>query len=124
MISNLVFSVNILQFITESIRSALDESKYVCGIFVDLQKAVDTVNHKILLDKLHHYGIRGIMNEWFKSYLQGRKQIVSINRADSELRELKHGVPQGSVLGPISHLQNDLNTCISNSKVYHFADDN
>ena len=117
MIFNLVFVVNI--------RSALDESKYVWGIFVDLQKAFDTVNHDILLNKLNHYGIRGKMNEWFKSYLQGRKQIVIINGAGSELRELKHGVPQDSVLGPLLFLIyiNDLNTCISNSKVSHFADD-
>ena len=84
MISNLVF--------TESIRSVLDESKYVCGIFVDLQKAFDTFNHKILLDKLHHYGMHGNMNEWFESYSPGRKQIISIDGADSELRELKHVV--------------------------------
>ena len=90
-------TVHTLISITESIRSALDESKYVCGIFVDLQKAFDTVNHKILLDKLHHYGIHVIMNEWFKSYLQGRKQIVSINGVDSDLRELKHGVPGAQV---------------------------
>ena len=118
-------TVHALISITESIRSALDENKYVCGIFVDLQKAFDTVKHDILLDKLHHYGIRGKMNDWFKSYLQGRKQIVSVNGVDSDLRALKHGVPQGSVLGLLLFLIyiNDLNTCISNSKVYHFADD-
>ena len=117
--------VHALISITESIRSALDDSKFVCGIFVDLQKAFNTVNHNILLNKLSHYGIRGTMNEWFKSYLQGRKQIVSINGVESELRELNHGVPQGSVLGPLLFLIyiNDLNRCISNSKVYHFADD-
>ena len=118
-------TVHALISFTESIRSALDDSKFVCGIFVDLQKAVDTVNHNILLNKLSHYGIRDTMNEWFKSYLQGRKQIVSINGVESELRGLKHGVPQGSVLGPLLFLIyiNDLNRCISNSKVYHFADD-
>ena len=82
-------TVHALISITESIRSTLDESEHVCG----------TVNHDILLNKLHHYVIRGKMNEWFKSYLQGRKQIVTINGSDSELRELNHGVPQGSVLG-------------------------
>ena len=65
------------------------------------------------------------MNDWFKSYLQGRKQIVSVNGAESEVMQLNHGVPQGSVLGPLLFLIyiNDLNACISNSKVYHFADD-
>ena len=87
----------------------------VCGIFVDLQKAFDTVNHAILLDKLHR-GICGKMKEWFKSYLQERKQIVSINGADSELRELKDGVPQGSVFGPLLSL-------IYIHDLKHFADD-
>ena len=109
--------------ITEKIRRA--ESKHVCGIFVDLQKAFDTVNHNILLNKLHHYGIRGKMNDWFKSYLNERKQLVSIKGVDSGICELKHGVPQGSVLGPLLFLIyiNDLNACIRNSMVYHFDDD-
>ena len=81
-------TIHALINITECVRLALDEGKYACGIFVDLQKAFDTVNHKILLDKLSHYGIRGNMNEWFKSYLQGRNQIVSINGVESELREI------------------------------------
>ena len=111
--------------ITENIRSALDGNKLACGIFVDLQKAFDTVNHEILLEKLNYYGIRGNVNNWFKSYLQDRKQIVSINGYESDVRILKHGVPQGSVLGPLLFLLyiNDLNVCINNSKVYHFADD-
>ena len=62
--------------ITENVKSALDI--HACGIFVDLQKAFGTVNHKILLDKLSHYGIRGIANDWFSSYLSNRTQYVSI----------------------------------------------
>ena len=118
-------TVHALINITETIRKALDDSKVVCGIFVDLQKAFDTVNHEILLHKLNHYGIRGSVNDWFKSYLQGRKQIVFINGIDSEVMKLNHGVPQGSVLGPLLFLIyiNDLHACISYSKVYHFADD-
>ena len=56
--------------ITEKIRSVLDQNKVACSIFVDLQKAFDTVNHKIILEKLNYYGFRGIINFWFQSYLQ------------------------------------------------------
>ena len=111
--------------ITETIRQALDDKKMACGIFVDLQKAFDTVNHDILIAKLEHYGIRGAANEWFSSYLKNRTQYVSILGFDSSTKTIPHGVPQGSVLGPLLFLIyiNDLHSAIKNSKVFHFADD-
>ena len=111
--------------ITETIRQALDNKKFVCGIFVDLQKAFNTVNHDILIAKLEHYGIRGNANNWFSSYLNNRTQFVSILGFDSSTKPISHGVPQGSVLGPLLFLIyiNDLHLAIKNSKVYHFADD-
>ena len=86
--------------LTENIREALDNGYIGCGIFVDLQKAFDTVDHQILFSKLEYYGIWGISNTWFKSYLSNRNQFVSINGYDSELAEINCGVLQGSVLGP------------------------
>ena len=58
------------------ILQAIDNNEYTIGVFLDLAKAFDTVNHEILLTKLEHYGIRGIALEWFKNYLTNRKQIV------------------------------------------------
>ena len=69
---------NALMSITENIQSQLDQNKFWAGVFVDLKKAFDTVDHEILLKKLSHYGIRGIANEWFCSYLTKRKQYVII----------------------------------------------
>ena len=86
--------------ITENIRKALDDGNVGCGVVVDLQKAFDTVDHKILLAKLNHYGIRGVLNDWFKSYLSNHNQYLSINGYESGLAVLNCGVPQGSVLGP------------------------
>ena len=60
--------------ITETIWKALGEDDYACRIFIDLQKAFDTVNHKILIDKLNHYGIRGVGNRWFNAYLSNKSQ--------------------------------------------------
>ena len=109
----------------ENIRQALDEGYIGCGISVNLQKPFDTVDHEIILSKLDYYGIRGISNTWFKSYLSNRKQSVSINSYDSGLAEINCGVPQGSVLGPLLFLLyiNDLNQAITFFKVHHFADD-
>ena len=112
--------------IAKSIRQTLDEGSFGCGIFVDLQKAFDTVDHKILLHKLEFYGICGVCNDWFKSYLSDRKQFVSINGYNSDLMPVIYGVPQGSVLGPLLFLIyiNDLHKAIRYCKVRHFADTN
>ena len=62
--------------ISEQIKESIDNGKYGCGIFIDLKKAFDMVNHKILLMKLEHYGIRGPVLQWFETYLTDRKQFV------------------------------------------------
>ena len=93
--------------------------------FVNLHKEFDTVEHGILLSKLEHYSIHGLANDWFRSYLSTRKQYLSINGYDSNLADVKFGVPQGSVLGPLLFLIyiNDLNQALRFCKVYHFTDD-
>ena len=111
--------------ITENIRKTLDDGNIGCGVFVDLQKAFDSVDHKILLAKLNHYGIRGVSNDWFKSYLANCNQYISINGYESGLVTLNCGIPQGCVLGLFLFLLyvNDLNQAIKFCKVHHFGDD-
>ena len=111
--------------LTKNIRQALDERYVGCGIFTDLQKVFDTVDHEIILAKLNHYGIRGVSNNWFRSFLSDRQQFVSINGYDSGLTKLNCGVSQRSVLGPLLFLLyiNDLNQAIKFCKVHYFADD-
>ena len=90
-----------------------------------MQKAFDTVDHQILLAKLNHYEIRGVSNDWFKSYLSNRTQYVSINGYESCVAAINCGVPQESVLGPLRFLLyiNDLDQAIEFCKVHHFVDD-
>ena len=65
--------------ITEKIKKSLDNNEYSCGVFLDFQKAFDTVNHNIMLKKLYHYGVRGITNDWFRSYLTNRTHQTKVN---------------------------------------------
>ena len=118
-------TIHALISITEDVRQALDANNIACGVFIDLQKAFDTVDHEILLRKLQYYGIRGTANDWFQSYLINRKQYVTINGYDSKIVNMHYGVPQGSVLGPLLFLIyiNDLHTAIKFSTTRHFADD-
>jgi hypothetical protein len=109
----------------DKVSRAVDNKEYSIGIFIDLQKAFDTVNHKILLDKLSFYGIRGVTLAWFHSYLANRSQCVYLNNTFSSYGAVVCGVPQGSILGPLLFILyiNDIVHC---SKVLYFilfADD-
>ena len=77
---------------------------FACGVYLDFEKTVDAVNYEILLSKLQHYGVTGIANDWMRSFLTNRKQYTSINGYDSTPQGITHGVPQGSVLGPLLYI--------------------
>jgi Reverse transcriptase (RNA-dependent DNA polymerase) len=90
--------------VVDNIYAKLDNQEYVIGIYLDLQKAFDTVYHEILHYKLFNCGIRGVVHEWFKSYLSDIQQSTVVASTHSRLAKITCGVLQGSVLGPLLFL--------------------
>ena len=111
--------------LVDKLSQAIERNEYTVGLFLDLSKAFDTVNHHILLEKLEHYGFRGVALEWFKNYLTNRKQMVNYKSVNSDTLVVSCGVPQGSVLGPLLFLiyVNDISQSSSLLSFLLFADD-
>ena len=109
----------------DKINNAVEEKKSSTGIFLDLSKAFDTIDHNILLYKMDYYGFSGIVYEWFKSYLSNRKQYVNVNSNRSGLQHIICGVPQGSILGPLLFIIciNDITNTSDVLDFILFADD-
>ena len=120
-------TVHAVQTAIHSVTKALDTSYQCMGIFIDFSKAFDTIKHNILLDKLYHYGVRGIAHKLISSYLSNRKQFVYCdNECYSAVENISVGVPQGSVLGPLFFILyvNDIISCAESSAEFVlFADD-
>ena len=110
---------------TEKITKAIDKFNHTIGVFLDLSKAFDTIDHEILLYKLNNYGIRGRALEWFRNYLTNRKQFVCVNDQFSSMQDMNCGVPQGSLLGPLLFIIyiNDIQNSSNILSFLLFADD-
>ena len=111
--------------LTNNIASDIDRGHVAAGVFIDLSKAFDTLDHQILFSKLEHYGVRGVALKWIKSYLSNRKQFVKIKDTCSECYDITCGVPQGSILGPLLFILyvNDLRKALKRATSSLFADD-
>ena len=105
--------------------NSFEDNKLTCGIFLDISKTFDTIDHNILLSKLYKYGIRGNTLNWFMNYLSNRYKFVSINNTSSYFLRIECGVPQGSILGPILFILyiNDLSRVSTKLKFLLYADD-
>ena len=109
----------------DRIISAINDKRLPISIFMDLSKAFDPLDHAILLEKLRYYGISGTSLEWCRSYLSNRKQYVEIDNERSPCLNIKTGVPQGSILGPLLFLiyMNDIPNTSRVFKFILYADD-
>ena len=114
-----------LNFLNNYVANSFENKNFTLRTFLDFSKAFDTVNHEILINKLRHYGIRGIPLKWFESYLSGRQQYVILNNIASDNQSITTGVPQGSILGLLLFLIyiNDLASVSSKFTLNLFADD-
>ena len=111
--------------LVETVTGAFEQKEFVVGVFLDLSKAFDTINYNVLFAKLHYYSIRGCALNWFQSYLSNRLQQVEHRGNLSSPCYLSHGVPQGSILGPLLFLicANYFQNCLQKGKALMFADD-
>lgn len=121
---NLSTDLAILE-LQDRVSKYMASGSWCLGVFLDLSKAFDTINHSILISKLEHYGIRGIALNWFRNYLSGRKQYTCAKNTDSDVYSIVCGVPQGSILGPLLFLLyvNDIQSVTQQGHPILFADD-
>lgn len=111
--------------LVEKISTSIENSEFAVGVFIDLSKAFDTIDHSLLLNKLERYGVRGLALAWLQSYLSDRNQYVHVNNINSMEAKITHGVPQGSVLGPKLFIMyiNEISEVLNKSQCILFADD-
>ena len=114
----------LLEFLNDAYNS-LNSKKIFTVVYLDFSKAFDTVSHSILLSKLERVGVRGVVNNWFRSFLTSRRQYVHTNGCDSDTERINCGVAQGSILGPLLFILyiNDFAKVCNRLKCIHYADD-